>query len=79
MQQEELIVGLNSIAQFIGRSRPTVLLMIKEDGLPAVKLQGRWMSSRDMLVGYIRDKIVGNVDYEHNTDSSEQGYSQQCA
>lgn len=79
MQKEELIVGLDSIAKFIGRSRPTVLLMIREDGLPAVKLQGRWMSSRGALIDYFKEKIIGNGEHENIADGREQSCPQQCA
>jgi predicted DNA-binding transcriptional regulator AlpA len=59
MQDRDLIIGLDEISSIVGRSRPTVRLMIENDQLPAVKIRHRWVSSKSMLNNYIRKRLRG--------------------
>mgnify|MGYP000176165657 CR=1 FL=1 len=54
-QQEDLIKGLDRIAHYTGYSRTTVRAMVDQDNLPAYKLRGQWVSSKDMLDRYFED------------------------
>jgi hypothetical protein len=53
----DLLVGLDQIATYISRSKPTTRILAEKDNLPAVRVRGRWMSSKTMLDSYVRDKL----------------------
>ena len=66
----DLLIGLDAIASYVGRSKPTIRLLVKTDGLPACSVKGRWMSSRSMLDRYIRHKLQkGNVSSDFQCPS----------
>lgn len=69
-RSDDLLIGLDAIAGYVGRSKPTVRLLVRTDGLPACSVKGRWMSSRSMLDRYIRNKLQkGNVSSEFSCPS----------
>lgn len=45
----DLIWGASEIATFIGRTRRQAFRMLEEDELPARKVNGRWVASRQKL------------------------------
>lgn len=54
----DLVLGLQQIAKYIGRSEPTARNMALQDDLPAVRVRGRWISSKSMLDRYLKDKLL---------------------
>jgi excisionase family DNA binding protein len=56
---DDMLVGLENIAAYIGRSRPTTRKMVQESSLPARKLGGRWQSSKKLLDKYIKRQLEG--------------------
>lgn len=54
-QQEDLIRGLDNIAQYTGYFRCTVRAIIDQNNLPAYKMRNQWVSSKSMLDKYFDD------------------------
>lgn len=43
------LIGMKDICDYVNRSSPTVLSMIRDMGFPAVKVGGIWESSRGKI------------------------------
>jgi hypothetical protein len=51
------LTGMKAICMYVGRSEPTVLGLIRHEGLPAKKIKGEWTSDTDMIDAWRRQKI----------------------
>ncbi len=58
-QSKNNLSGMKEIAAYVRRSEDTTLKMIRVEGLPASKILGVWVSSKDLLDAWIRDKARG--------------------
>jgi len=43
------LIGMKAIADYIQRSEPTVLKLVKESGFPAKKISGIWESDKNAI------------------------------
>lgn len=57
-QNKNNLSGMKEIAAYVRRSEDTALKMIRVEGLPASKILGVWVSSKDLLDAWIRDKAA---------------------
>ena len=56
---ESPMLTTGQVARHLNVSAPTVLRLIKEEGLPAIKLQRRYRIPRGPLAEWVKDRSVG--------------------
>jgi len=54
--------GMKAICEYIGRSAPTVLKLVREEGFPARKIRGEWSSDSDLIDRWRVRKIASEDD-----------------
>jgi len=59
--QKKALTGMKAICAYVGRSEPTVLGLIRNEGLPARKIRGEWTSDAEMIDEWRRRKIAGEA------------------
>ena len=57
---ESPMLTTGQVARTLNVSAPTVLRLIKEEGLPAIKLQRRYRIPRRPLEKWVKDRAVGS-------------------
>lgn len=57
-QESPVIVGLEDIAAYLRRSKPTVRKMIEADELPVKLVRGAYMTSKSALNEWLHKKEV---------------------
>jgi hypothetical protein len=50
--------GMKAICAYMGKSESTILKYIKNEGLPAAKIGGEWVSDRDLVDEWRMQAIV---------------------
>lgn len=61
-QSGKILVTLEEIATYSGRSKNTILKWVEENNFPAIKVDGRWESNADLIEDWQRrrlEKITG--------------------
>ena len=58
--------GMKSICDVVGPSESTVLMLIRTEGLPAQKIGGIWVSTKEKIKKWIDDRIDNPVKYINN-------------
>lgn len=51
--------GMKDICAYVGRSEPTVLALIRNEGFPAKKIRGEWTSDTELVDAWRRKQIAG--------------------
>lgn len=59
--QETKLSGMKEICAYVGRSEPTVLALIRQEGMPAKKIKGEWTSDKELIEKWRRRKIIGSA------------------
>jgi biotin operon repressor len=54
------ISGINEISKHLNISKNTVIKMIKNEGLPATKIQHKWYSNTDLINFWFLNRIKKN-------------------
>jgi hypothetical protein len=50
---------MKDICAYVGRSEPTVLALIRNEGFPAKKIRGEWTSDTELIDAWRRKQIAG--------------------
>lgn len=58
--------GMKSICAVVGLSESTVLMLIRTEGLPAHKIGGIWVSTKEKIKKWIDDQIDHPVNVKNN-------------
>ena len=58
-RNKNALKGLREISSYMGRSRKTVKKLIEAYGLPAIELEGAWISDKQLLDEWLRNYISG--------------------
>lgn len=58
MEQKKILVSIEAIAKYFGRSKNTVKDLVKSDNFPAVKIDGRWESNTELVDTYQRNRVA---------------------
>ena len=58
--------GMKAICAIVGLSESTVLMLIRTEGLPAEKIGGIWVSTKEKIKNWIDDRIENPVKYINN-------------
>lgn len=53
----KILVTLEEIAQYTGRSKNTIRKWVEEDNFPAVQVDGRWESNMDLIEEFQQQRI----------------------
>ena len=56
--------GMKAICQYMNRSEPTILKLIREEGFPAKKICGGWESDTDLIDRWRRKKIAKEMNLD---------------
>jgi hypothetical protein len=57
LKDDGVLTGLKEICCYVNRTRGTVLRLVRDEGLPAEKIQGVWYSDRALIVAWMRGRI----------------------
>ncbi len=61
--------GMKEICNYINRHEDTVLSLIRDEDLPAVKIRGSWESDTDLIDNWRRDLISNRNNDEEKVRS----------
>lgn len=53
-----MLLSMDEIEDFTGRSRQIIRRWVEEENFPAVKVDGRWESSTDLIDDWRKRRIV---------------------
>lgn len=56
-QSGKILVTLEDIAIYSGRSKNTILKWVEEENFPASKVDGRWESNADLIEDWQRRRL----------------------
>ncbi len=57
-----ILVTLEEIAEYTGRNRKTIKKWVEEENFPAVKVDGRWESNRELIDEFQRQRIKKMIE-----------------
>lgn len=63
-KNEKMLLTMDEICTYAGRNKRTIKRLIKEEGFPAIKTDGRWESNTDLIDSYQRERIRNGVKCE---------------
>jgi predicted DNA-binding transcriptional regulator AlpA len=67
---DDALVGMTAICEYMGKSKGTMLRLIRESDFPAVKIGQEWFSDRDMIAEWRKKIIAENKKIEKTLDIS---------
>lgn len=73
--QARPLEGMAQIADYVGKSYPTVLKFIKNENFPAKKLGGEWTSYTDLVDEWKRRRVEG-THFEFEWDKRKRRLNQ---
>lgn len=56
-EQSRMLLSMDEIEAYTGRSRQTIRKWVEDDNFPAVKIDGRWESRTDLIDAYRERRI----------------------